>query len=337
MPLTTLNPVFGFNADGSFQLAPIPSILQFAGVPPLPGGFGARIGIGGGGVDINASAGIGLPFTGISGTTGSGLTTTGTTLGGSLTDGYSPYGLAMGSSLTPPLTEDQPGGLFKGDQWGIFDSDMNRVAPWDSVVKLDYRHEMKISDFPVERGAFASYNKVQVPFDIRVSFAIGGGAGGGKTGIAGREQFLAQIEFAVKSLQMYTVITPEAYYPEANLIHMEYSRESRRGLNLLVVEVWVQEVRPTAGSAFTTNTAGKTPTYLDPINNGPLQAKPVGPTGLLTNDFIPNTGVDAPPPGMPVSSATSYPGNSVYTPTPGLPSASTGLSNLFGPTGSVNF
>ena len=295
--LSTLVPVFGFNSDGSFRIAPPPAVLQFPGVPQLIGAYGNRLGISGGGGDINASAGTGQPFGGASDASLSGLDTAAPGIGGSLDTGYSPYGQALDASLRTPLTRDDPGSLFVNTKWGIFTTDLDPIAPWDSVVKIDYRHEMKISDFPIERGAFASYNKVQVPFDIRISFAVGS-----KGGIATRTKFLADLEFAVQSLQMYIVITPEATYSRANLTHMEYSRESRRGLNLLVVDVWVQEVRVSEGSAFTDNTSGISPPSQQSVDKGAVQANVVGPqTGLTTGDDgllpLPVQVPGGPPPG----------------------------------------
>ena len=42
-----------------------------------------------------------------------------------------------------------------------------------------------------------------------------------------------RLEKAVKSLDLYKVATPEAVYTSANLVHMDYRREARRGINLL--------------------------------------------------------------------------------------------------------
>ena len=312
MPLI---PVYGFNPDGSFNTAGAPGVLQFPGVPPLQGGFGNVIGIAQGAGDVNASAGLGLPFSGITpgaGGMAQGINVNAPGISGPLAGDVSPYGMALSASLVAPMTEDQPGALFLKPIWGIFDKNMQEVANWDSVIKVDYRHEMKIADFPIERGAFASYNKVQVPFDIRISFAIG-------SGTMQRTEFLAQLERAVASLDMYVVVTPEAIYPQANLTHMEYSRESRRGLNLLVVDVWVQEVRISAGATFTDNTSGKSPTSDASTNVGSVQPKEVKPEDLhLSIDSDPNLG-----PFQPIRSNMPTRTDTTTPPTPAnMPNAS---------------
>jgi hypothetical protein len=311
-------------------MPPFPAVLPFPGVPPLAVGFGASIGLPGGNIaggfsagpggvsgglsgslgpvsgglnfgpgGVSGGAAIGIPGIGggsvsigpegITGNFGVGIGGLSVNLSGSMTGGVSPFGLSMISSLPPLLTADQPGSLFQGPRWGIFDKNGQPVGAWDSVVKVAYRHEMRIADFPIEGGAFASYNKVQVPFDIRISFAIGSGAGGTNR----RTKLLSDLEQAVQSLDFYTVATPEATYPQANLTHLEYARETQRGVNLLVIDVFVQEVRPAAGAAFTNADAGnvnpKEPTAKGAANNGQSQPQVVAP-GTLTGAEQPTPG-----------------------------------------------
>jgi hypothetical protein len=355
-----LTPVFGFGASGGYAAAPFPAVLQFPGVPMLAGGFGASIGLSGGGVSVGLTAAAQAGFAGVSGNLSvnlgfaSGSLNLGTAgIGGSLSLGasvdalgnplgYSPFGLALHYSMPPLLTQDRPGGLFAGAKWGIFDSNSQPVATWDSVIKVDYRHDMKIADFPIEKGDFASYNKVQIPYDIRISFAVGSGGSPAK-----RSDLLLKLEQAVASLDFYSVITPEAVYTKANLVHLEYSRESKRGVNLLVVEVWVQEVRPAAGNAFTKTEGIQNPQTAaadNPTNSGGVQADDAPfdvPTDTsasgVANDpnslFLPAAGSDigasqdmpslgsageppGPPPNMPSTSASALPQNATPTPAP---------------------
>ena len=352
-----LNPVFGFGAHGGYAAAPFPAVLQFPGVPMLSGGFGASIGLSGGGVSVGLTAAAQAGFAGLSGNLSVNLGFASGTLnlgaagiGGSLSGGFSPYGLSLRMSLPPLLTQDFPGGLFAGAKWGIFDNNSQPVAAWDSVIKVDYRHDMKISDFPVEKGNFASYNKVQVPYDMRISFAVGSG-----NGMAKRSDLLVKLEQAVKSLDFYSVLTPEAVYTKANLVHMEYSRESKRGVNLLVVEVWVQEVRPTEGDTFTKDGIQnpKSAAAANPNNSGSVQATdaspalggpggatssigtettptlggPGGATSSIGTEDMPQLGSGAtqpgPPPNMPDTSAPGIPGEAIPGGTLPAPQAAT--------------
>ena len=243
---------------GHIGIGPDGSIGGNLGVS-IPGLGNAGISVGPGGISGGVNVGIGGLSVNLSASQAAGLT-------GSLSGGFGPFSFSLAASAPPLMTEDQPGGLFQGPAWGIFDKNNQRIAQWNSVTKVEYKHEYRIADFPIEDGGFASYNKVQMPFDVRISFVVGSGAGGVST----RASFLSALELAVKSLDMYTVITPEAVYKNANLVHMEYSRESRRGVNLLVADVWVQEVRIATGTLTTT----QSPTSQAAQNNGQGQAQP---------------------------------------------------------------
>lgn len=161
------------------------------------------------------------------------------------------------------LAADEAGllGMLEAPRWGIYDEGGALVAEADSVVNFEHGKEWRISDFPVEEGSFASYNKVETPFDQRVLFAKGGGD-------AERSDFLNSIDEAVSSLDLYSVVTPDATYVNANLVRYEYRRTSRNGVTLLLVEVVVREVRVAASAAFS-DTAS--PSGADPISGGTVQ------------------------------------------------------------------
>src|SRR5215469_6879618 len=234
----------------------IPFVLPFPGVPQLSGSVQASLGIqaplvqGLGAVSAGVNIGPGGISGGISGNLGplsGGLSVNpdGTvSASGNLSLG--PFSLSLNASLPPLLTQDEPGGLFTGPTWGVFDSNGQQVADWDSVLRVDYRRDYRVADFPIEDGQFRSYNKVQMPFDARISFVVGSGLGTQK-----RTAMLDALEAAVASLDFYTVSTPEKIYVRANLTHIEYSREARRGFNLLVCDIWLREIRPADPTVFT--------------------------------------------------------------------------------------
>jgi hypothetical protein len=161
------------------------------------------------------------------------------------------------------LTADAPGLIFAfgPPQWGIFSNNGGPILVVDSVASVEYARDYHVSDFPQEQGAFASYNKVQVPFQAKVGFLIG----------PSRTDFLNAVEAAVASLQFVAVVTPEISYPSANLTHYSYRREIRSGVTLIRVDVWAEEIRIISGnppdSAQSTNAA-------TPSQSG--QVQPVG-------------------------------------------------------------
>lgn len=162
------------------------------------------------------------------------------------------------------LTGDAAG-LFLGallqQPWGIYSGGAPVILS-DNVVSFDYRQQFSISDFPVERGGFQSYDKVQIPFDARFRFTAGGSE-------ANRTAFLASIAAVIGDLNLYTVVTPDAIYPSVNLTHYDYSRSARNGAGLITVDVWGLEVRETATAAMSST---QSPTSASQVNGGTVQA-----------------------------------------------------------------
>jgi len=137
----------------------------------------------------------------------------------------------------PLMEQDAPGLPLTGNQWGIFGSNNQPLLTVDSVASIDYSRDYVISDYPQEKGAFQSYNKVKVPFHAKIGFFVS----------EHRKDFLNAIEAAVASLDFVTVVTPEIQYPSANLTHYGFQREARAGVTLIRVDVWCEEVRIVGG------------------------------------------------------------------------------------------
>lgn len=158
--------------------------------------------------------------------------------------------------------------IFGAVVWGVFDQSGNEVLKPDSFLDLDYKNNFRISDYPQESGAFASYNKVGTPYDCRVGMAIGADK-------AGRTAFLAQIDKMLKSIDLFTVITPEATYSNASLENYSYRRESKNGASMIVVELWFIEVRITANADFSKPNQAQQPSGASPVSDGQVQTFPL--------------------------------------------------------------
>lgn len=156
--------------------------------------------------------------------------------------------------------------LFQPSKWGIFDASNANMFPNAVVLAVDYRREYRVSDYPLENGAFTSYNKVQVPFDVRVTLGISGSTfltsavSGGLFGqlvtgvdaaISTRADALNTLESAAESLDLVSVVTPEYIFPSCNIVHHDYRRESRYGVTLIKIDIWLIEIRVTATQQFT--------------------------------------------------------------------------------------
>jgi hypothetical protein len=117
-------------------------------------------------------------------------------------------------------------------QWGIYLNGAS-VVEADTVTSFSYKQEWAIADFPLEQGAFNTYDKVSIPFEARVRFTAGGSEQ--------RRQALLDSIAAIAGDQtnLYTIITPEATYPSVTISHYDYARTAVNGLGMLSVDVWV--------------------------------------------------------------------------------------------------
>ncbi len=151
----------------------------------------------------------------------------------------------------------------------------------DSVVALEYRQDWELSDYPVEKGGFQSYNKVQRPFDVRVRFSKGGSD-------AARSAFLALVDSLAKTLDTYDVVTPEKTYTNVNINHQNFARAADTA-GMVIVDLWFLEIRETATQQFTdsqplTNT--QDPSGESPQSSGPVSAEAATPGQTSVIDQI---------------------------------------------------
>ena len=163
-------------------------------------------------------------------------------------------------------------------EWGIYLKN-SAVITANSVISMEYKQEWKVANYPLEKGAFESYDKVQLPFEGRVRFATGGTE-------SDRALLLNTIDGVANTLELYDLVTPEKTYTSVNVTHYDYKRAAQNGLGLLQVDVWVTQVRVTA-TATSPSTAQ--PSGAAPVNGGRVQPQQVtSPEQNLFSGNIPN-------------------------------------------------
>lgn len=124
-----------------------------------------------------------------------------------------------------------------GNYWGIFNQYGVPLLLADNVLSLQYQNTSRVVSAPIEKGTFASYNKVADPFKSTVQLSKGSG------GALERGAFLAQLEILAKSTLKFIVITPEYVYKWANITGYDLVREARDGATLIKVNVHLEEIR----------------------------------------------------------------------------------------------
>jgi hypothetical protein len=142
------------------------------------------------------------------------------------------------------------------------------VAFSDSLIPLTIpsswgefspRYETQVSDYPVETGAFALYNKVRRPQTISVTLI--------KTGSdLARFSWLAAIEQAEASnpTQLYTLISPQGVYVDYTITSISHETRPDRGSNILRLNMVFTQVPQISSSSGT---------YSSPLDasSGPVQ------------------------------------------------------------------
>lgn len=124
-----------------------------------------------------------------------------------------------------------------GNYWGIFGQNGIPLLLSDNVTSVKHQNTSKVSNAPIERGSFASYNKVGDPFTVTVQMSKGSG------GVFARGAFLGLLDTLANSTDLFLVITPEAVYPNMAITGYDYAREASDGARLLKVNIHLAEVR----------------------------------------------------------------------------------------------
>lgn len=151
---------------------------------------------------------------------------------------------SYGTNAIVLLTQDLAAVLIGNleQQWGIF-RDGIPVIIADSTISFEFRQDFPISDYPVEAGGFQNYDKVQLPAEIRVRLSAG-------ESIANRQAFLSSIDTVINTTDLYDVLTPEATYLGYNFTHRDFRRRAENGVGLIVVDLWLTEIRETSTATF---------------------------------------------------------------------------------------
>jgi len=161
-----------------------------------------------------------------------------------LLNGYSASNIALLASDAASVLL----GTFSTTQWGIYLNGAP-VLSYDNQMFFSYAQDWKISTYPVEQGSFQSYDKVQLPSEIRCRFSSGGST-------VNRQEMLASVDAVMSDTNLYDVVTPENVYLNYNFSHRDYDRNAESA-GMIVIDIWLIEIIQTATAQYQ-NTASPT-------------------------------------------------------------------------------
>lgn len=131
---------------------------------------------------------------------------------------------------------------FAAPIWGVYMNGEPVIAA-DNQVDFEFKQDSPISTYPVEQGQFQTYDKVQMPAEVRCRFSAGGTE-------ANRQEFLQSIEQVFNTIDLFDVVTPEQVFSNYNFTHRDFARSADKGAGLIVVDLWMTEVRQTATAQY---------------------------------------------------------------------------------------
>ena len=149
--------------------------------------------------------------------------------------------------------------------------------------------ESKIPVYPLEQGAFASYNKVRLPKTYKLTVSCNGNKSTSKINFLTAIQKMETGKNSDQSPVTVKIVTPESTSPAVCLIHTDQRREARSGATLLIFQLTFQEVisipSPTTPTAEPSGTATQSFGQLSPTttptgNFGSINPNARGATGL---------------------------------------------------------
>lgn len=154
-----------------------------------------------------------------------------------------------------------------GNQWGIFNQYGIPIMLADTVYSVKYQNGSQVSQAPVEKGTFTSYNKVQNPYQATVTMIRGGG------NATMRGLFIAQLELLSKSTLLFHVITPEYVHLNAAIKGYDYARMPQDGARMIAANIYLEEVRESKVTYETKQT--KNPADSPKVDGGEKQPQSV--------------------------------------------------------------
>lgn len=192
----------------------------------------------------------------------------------------------------------------------------NLLPVFASTIEFDFDQEWAIADYPIESGGFFSYDKVQLPFDIRVKLASGGTvtqrqaflnsifaiAGGSPLGsasllstalsaVTGGAISTGALSSAASSLTggiltglttppLFDIVTPEGSYASCSCRRVSFGRRSYEGVTLITADLSFVQIRQTSTSSYS-NTA--IPGIAGQSSTGNVQ--PTAPSSSISTGF----------------------------------------------------
>ena len=134
--------------------------------------------------------------------------------------------------------------------YGVLDASTGEAAfDYDTFVSVKHTHRMKVSDFAVERGAFATYNKATHAYTAHVQLAV-------TDNHDRRNALMVMLDAAMKSTSKFNIVTQDYTLLNATISGYDTAHVKERGWGKIIVDVEFIEVREVTPQYTNARSAG---------------------------------------------------------------------------------
>lgn len=159
--------------------------------------------------------------------------------------------------------------------YGIYNSNIpTKALTPTSFIGVEIVKDSAVTIAPIEKGTYSSYNKVNRPGEIRVTFAFEGWTGFSGAipnltnfSLASRTDILSKLDEMVEGANLYDIETPDTTYQNYDLTHYDY-RTSSQEVTILIVSAVFQAIRD-MGNVTLSNATGN---VVEPGNNADIKS-----------------------------------------------------------------
>lgn len=158
--------------------------------------------------------------------------------------------------------------------WGIYEKDLETIAlEFDGFLEFGIDDGSQIANYRIEEGQFASYNKVDSPYEIVLT--------GVKTGTINEiDAFLRALKLISDDIKLYSIVTKGQIYNNANMLRYSYRRSPEAGYNMLYITMIFVQIQSTDEVQF--NVPTKTQAGQKITDNGTVTTSPLPPQTNIT-------------------------------------------------------
>lgn len=177
--------------------------------------------------------------------------------------------LSPAQVVGPPKPAKVPGVVdaSKLRPWSIKDATGKLALAPDNIVEVHFGEKSKVSDFPVEKGAFTTYNKAHHPIAIKITMSVG-------SKLADRNTFLNALINLKRSTNLVNITIPEGVFKDYTLESYDFSRTEKKGQNMIIASCHFVNVVQTTSQISNTSLVRrklKNPSAATKVDGGKAQ------------------------------------------------------------------